>query len=208
MRKRLYIPFMLVMLVVAGCAERGPILLDIGYRTPEGTVAPARKLVVGISPFKDARGKTASVLGLRVTSSDVTNDYVVQGTAADAVAARLKEALIARGIAVKEAPAWDLTPEGITAEGVDLVLGGEIKTLWVESTSKVLNTTIMAEAQLRVIAADAKEKKTIRALTLKSKLERTDFSFSLANVEDTLSGVLSSAIDQLLNDEEMKQRIR
>ncbi len=191
-----------------GCAEKGPILLDLRYQAPEGSVPSARKPVVGISPFKDDRGKTTSVLGLRITSSDITNDYVAQGTAADAVAARLRDALRARGIIVKEAPQWNLTPEGITAEGVDLVLGGEIKKLWVESTSKVLDTTIVAEAHLRVVAADAKEKRLLRTLTLKSKQERTDFSFALANVEDTLSSVLSAAIEQLFVDEEMNKSLR
>ena len=195
--------------LLSGCAQKGPVLLDnIRYQAPEGLATGAPKLIVGVSPFKDDRGKTFSVLGKRTIPNYVENDLVVQGTVADLVTAGLKDALKARGIMVKDAPAWDMNAESIRSSGIDILIGGEIKTLWVEAVSQPLNAKVNAVVQLRVSAADVVEKKIIRTLVLNSKLERQDVSFSFELVEGAVSEALSSALNQLLNDEEFKKRIR
>jgi predicted small lipoprotein YifL len=201
---------MVSMLVfLSGCAEKGPVPLDIGYRPPADVAAGTPKVVVGVAPFKDDRGKAASILGRRViASTGLENELVVQGTVADLVALRLKDALKARGITVKDVPAWDMTAENIKADGADIVIGGEIKTLWVEALSKLLNANTRADVQLRVSAADTAEKKVYRTLNLSSKLERQDIAFSFTQVEIVLSEALSVALDQLLNDEEFKKKIK
>jgi len=194
---------------LSGCAQKGPVLLDnIKYQAPEGLAAGAPKLIIGVSPFKDDRGKTFSVLGKRTIPDYMENDLVVQGTVADLVTDGLKDALKARGIMVKDAPAWDMNAESIKSSGIDILIGGEIKTLWVEAVSQPLNAKVNAVVQLRVSAADAAEKKIIRTLVLNSKLERKDVSFSFELVEDAVSEALSSALNQLLNDEEFKKKIR
>lgn len=194
---------------LSGCAQKGPVLLDnIRYQAPEGLAAGGPKLIVGVSPFKDDRGKTFSVIGKRTIPDYRENDLVVQGTVADLVTAGLKDALKARGIMVKDAPAWDMNAESIKSSGIDILIGGEIKTLWVEAVSQPLNAKVNAVVQLRVSAADAVEKKIIRTLVLNSKLERKDVAFSFELVEDAVSEALSSALNQLLNDEEFKKKIR
>lgn len=194
---------------LSGCAQKGPVLLDnIRYQAPEGLAAGAPKLIVAVSPFKDDRGKTFSVIGKRTIPDYMENDLVVQGTVADLVTAGLKDALKARGIMVKDAPAWDMNAESIKSGGIDILIGGEIKTLWVEAVSQPLNAKVNAVVQLRVSAADAAEKKIIRTLVLNSKLERKDVAFSFELVEDAVSEALSSALNQLLNDEEFKKKIR
>ncbi|HSA77796.1 MAG TPA: hypothetical protein VLG72_02950 [Nitrospirota bacterium] len=194
---------------LSGCAQKGPVLLDnIRYQAPEGLAAGAPKLIFGVSPFKDDRGKALSVLGKRTIPDYMENDLVVQGTVADLVTAGLKDALKARGIMVKDAPAWDMNAESIKSSGIDILIGGEIKTLWVEAVSQPLNAKVNAVVQLRVSAADAAEKKIIRTLVLNSKLERKDVAFSFELVEDAVSEALSSALNQLLNDEEFKKKIR
>lgn len=194
---------------LSGCAQKGPVLLDnIRYQAPEGLAAGAPKLIVGVSPFKDDRGKTFSVIGKRTIPDYMENDLVVQGTVADLVTAGLKDALKARGIMVKDAPAWDMNAESIKSSGIDILIGGEIKTLWVEAVSQPLNAKVNAVVQLRVSAADAAEKKIIRTLVLNSKLERKDVAFSFESVEGAVSEALSSALNQLLNDEEFKKKIR
>jgi hypothetical protein len=199
----------LVAALLSGCAQKGPVLLDnIKYQPPEGLAAGAPKLVVGVSPFRDDRGKTFSVLGKRTIPDSVENDLVVQGTVADLVTAGLKDALKARGIMVKDAPAWDMNAESIRANGIDILIGGEIKTFWVEDVSQTLNNKVKAEVKLRVSAADVAEKKIIRTLVLNSTLERQDVAFSFELIKDSVSEALSSALDQLFNDEEFKKRIR
>jgi hypothetical protein len=207
---RVYIGIaVLLSALLSGCAQKGPVLLDnIRYQAPEGLAAGAPKLVVGVSPFRDDRGKTFSVLGKRTIPDYVENDLVVQGTVADLVTAGLKDALKARGIMVKDAPAWDMNAESIRTSGIDILIGGEIKTLWVEAVSQTLNFKVNAVVLLRVSAADVAEKKIIRTLVLNSKLERQDVAFSFESVKGAVSEALSSALDQLLNDDEFKKKIR
>jgi predicted small lipoprotein YifL len=207
---RINIRWLVVVMVLlfAGCAEKGPVLLgNIKYQAPEKTVAGAPKTIVGVSPFKDVRGVTASVLGKRTIRNYIENDLVVQGTVADLVTAAFKDALRSRGIAVKDAPAWDMKTETITGDGFDVLIGGEIKTLWVEVTSQPLNVQERSEVQLRVSAADSSDKTIFKTLNMNSKLERQDLAFSFDAVEGMLSETLSKAIDQLLKDDEFKKKI-
>ncbi len=195
--------------LLSGCAKKGPVLLDnIRYEAPEGLAAGAPRVVVGISPFRDDRGKSDSVVGKRTIPNYLENDLVVQGTAEELVAAALKDALKARGVTVKDAPEWNIDAQPIRANGVDILIGGEIKTLWVDAVSQTLNVKYKAEVKLRVSAADAAEKKIFRTLVLDSKVERQDVAFSFETVESALSEALSSALNQLLNDEEFKRKIR
>jgi len=194
---------------LAGCAQKGPVLLEnIKYQAPEGLAAGSPKLVVGVSPFKDDRGKTSSVLGKRTIPNYIENDLVVQGTVADLVATSLKDALKARGIMVKDAPEWDMNAESIKGSGIDILIGGEIKTFWVEAVSQPLNFKVNAAVQLRVSAADVGEKKLIRTIVLNSKIERQEVASSFESVEGAVSEALSSALNQLLNDDEFKKTIR
>jgi len=197
------------LLSLSACAEKGPVLLEgVKYQVPEGTVTDAANVVVGVSPFKDERGKTTSILGKRTISDSIENDLVVQGTVADLVTAGLKDALKARGVTVKDAPAWDLSAETIKADGMNILIGGEIKTLWVDVVSQPLNVKTSAAVQLRVFAADGAEKKIFRTLVLNSKVERQDIAFSFDTTAGALSEALSSAMNQLLNDDEFKNKIK
>jgi hypothetical protein len=194
---------------LSGCATQGPILLDFQYQPPQGAAAGAVKATVGVSPFRDDRGKVASVIGKRsIASSDQTNDLVVQGIAADRVTAALKSALKARGIAEKDYAAWDLTEAGVPADGADLLIGGEIKKLWVEAKSHFANTTVKAEVQLRVSIADMAQKKIIRVVNVSSMMERQNITFSADAAEGALSDALTAAIDQIFTDEELKNRLK
>jgi hypothetical protein len=193
--------------LLSACAEKGPVLIEgIKYQAPEALVAGVPKIVVGIAPFKDDRGKTVSVLGKRTISNYLENDLVVQGTVADLVTVAVKDALKSRGITVKDA-SWDMNAETIKADGMNILIGGEIKTLWVEVVSQPLNVKTAAEVRLRVSAADAAEKKIFRTLVLNSKMERQDVAFSFESVSAALSEALSSALNQLLKDDEFKKKI-
>jgi uncharacterized lipoprotein YajG len=201
----------LLMVVLAvllhGCAEKGPILLTVGYEEPEEKAEAPSKITVGVSPFKDVRGKAASVLGKRTIPSGRENDLVVQGTVAEIAASGLKKALASRGISVKDVPAWDLSAEGMKADGAALLLGGEIKTLWLESTADSLKTHLQASVQIRVVAGDPSEKKIIRSVEVSSRIEQ-DILYSREKLEDALSEAVSSAIDQIFKDEDLKKRLQ
>ncbi len=197
----------LAVMFLAGCAEKGPILLSVGYPVPEGKPAKAGKVVVGVSSFQDGRGKSESVVGIRTIPSELTNDLVVQGTVSGLVAASLKDALKARGFIVKDVPAWDLTAEGMKAEGVRLLLGGEIRKLWLESTAVSLKTHMAASVQLKIVAGDPADRKIVKTLNVESSFAQ-DVLYSPANLEETLSQALGGAIDQIFNDDDLKKKLQ
>jgi hypothetical protein len=198
---------LMAVVFATGCAEKGPVLLNIAYQAPAEKTVSSSKIVVGVSLFRDGRNEPASVLGRRTIPNGMQSDLVVQGTVAEVATISLKEALTRRGIAVKDVAGWDLTAEGIRAEGAALVLGGEIKVLWLESTAaaSAFNTHLMASVQLKVVAGDTGEKKVIRTIDVSSKLDQ-DVLYSHELLENMLSEALSSAIDQIFNDAELKKR--
>ncbi len=200
---RLCASALLLVVMLSGCAEKGPILLAVSYQ-PSGEQASPKKITVGVSPFRDARGVAVSVVGKRTIPSGLKNELVVQGTAAEIATASLKQALVSRGIAVKDAAGWDLTAEGMMARGTALVLGGEIKTLWLESTASPVKTHLQVGVQLKIVAGDPSEKKIIRTIDVSSKLDQ-DVLYSREKLEQALSEALSSAIDQIFKDEELKK---
>ncbi len=197
--------FMAVLL--SGCAEKGPILLSVGYPIPEGQPAVAAKAVVGVSPFKDERGKRESLIGMRTIPSGMQNDLVVEGTVSGLVTAALKNALKARGFAVKDVPAWDLTAQGMKSGRTGLMLGGVIKKLWLDSKAPNLNTHVAASVQLKITAGDPAGGKIIKTLDVESSVEQ-DVLYSDSKLEEILSEAIGGAIDQIFNDDDLKKKLQ
>jgi len=198
-----------VTLSLPGCAHKGPILIDFGYLAPQGAVDKTSKTTAAVSPFIDERGENNSIVGKRVsTLSDESNDLVVQGTVSEKVTIALKSALTARAIAIQDVPVWDLTESGMPASGTNLLIGGQIKTLRVDCESQLASTTAKADVELRIVVADPVEKRIIKALTVNSKIEHQDIGHSTEFMKDTLAEALSSAIDQLFADDELKNRLK
>jgi uncharacterized lipoprotein YajG len=199
-------PVFILAMLLAACAEKGPVLLTVGYEAPAGTGGIASKVSVGVSPFRDDRGEPASLVGKRTITSGMQNDLVVQGTVAETATAILKEAFSARGIPVKDIAGWDLTAEGMNDTGVDLLFGGEIKTLWLESKAASMHTQLQASVQIKIIVGDRQEKKIIRTINVNSKLDQ-EILYSQERLEAALSEALSSAVDQIFQDDEVKKRL-
>jgi uncharacterized lipoprotein YajG len=190
-----------------GCAEKGPILLAVSYQEPAEIAPASSNMTVGVSPFRDVRGKAASVLGKRTIPNALENDFVVQGTVAGVATTSLKKALIARGFSVRDVPSWDLTAEGMKSDSIALLLGGEIKTLWMETTSDTVKTHLQATVQIRVVAGDPSQRKIVRSVEVSSRIEQ-DLLYSREEVEAALSEALTSAIDQIFRDEDLKKRLQ
>jgi uncharacterized lipoprotein YajG len=192
--------------ILAGCAEKGPILIAPSYQAPTENPGATAKVSVGVSPFRDSRAHAGSAIGTRVIPSGLVNDFVVQGTVAELATKALKNALTARGIAAKEVSAWDMTAEGMKADNVTLLLGGEIKTLWLESKASPFKTHVNASVQLKIVVGDGLEKKIVRTIEVNSTLDQ-DVLYSRERLENILSEALTSAIDQIFKDDELKKRL-
>jgi len=196
----------LLFVMLAGCVQKGPIVLDISYQPPAATSAVASKTVVGVAPFKDDRAN-ASILGKRKITDGVEDDFVVAGATVSGLATeRVKDAFKARGFTVKDS-AWDRTEAGIKDEGADILISGEIKKLGIDSLSKPFKTNIKAVIQMKIVVADRAGKKIIRTLDLNSMVEQ-DILYSRERLSAALSEALSSALDQIFKDEELNKKLK
>lgn len=209
-QQRTYIAIaVLLAAVLSACVQKGPILVDFAYERPTRVEAEPSRAIIGVGPFKDDRGKTESVVGKRFnTLNDQSNDLVVQGIVSDRVTTGLKQALKDRDTTVKDIAAWDLTDAGIPADAGNVLISGEIKTLWVEATSSFANTKVKANVELRILLADTAQKKVFRTLTVNSATERQTITFSPKFVDEALSEAVSIALNQVFNDEELKSRLK
>ncbi len=199
----------LAMISLTACAaQKGPILVGAEYEVPQELVPSASKVVVGLSPFQDARGGKLSVVGNRETDTgQFENDLVIQGTVPDLVTTAFSNALKARKIIVKDIPAWDLKTEHINANNIDIVLGGTVTSLWTKVVTKPLNVTTHVDVSVHAVLVDAREKKVVRALDMHGTYDSQDITFNSDMVGQALSTALSSTIDQLMNDPEFKKKI-
>ncbi len=198
-----------VMLSISGCTHKGPILVDFQYQAPQDAAAKIPKATVAVSPFKDERGEKESLAGRRVnTLNNETNDLVVQGVIRDRVTAALKSALTARAITIQDVPVWNQSEISIPSSGTKLLMSGEIKTLWIDCESQLASTTVKANVELHIVIADPAQKRIIKTLNVNSKLERQNIGYSTEFVEDTIAEALSSAIDQIFADDELKDRLK
>jgi uncharacterized lipoprotein YajG len=204
---RLIVPVFILSVLLSACAEKGPVLLTIDYQAPAEKAALATTASFGVSPFRDERGEPVSVLGKRTIPSGMQNDFVVRGTVAATATAILKKAFAARGVAVKDIAGWDLTAEGMNAAGADILIGGEIRTLWLESRPSSMQTHMKASVQIKVTIGDRPEKKIIRTIDVNSKIDQ-EILYSQERLEAALSEALSSAMDQIFQDDELKKRLR
>jgi hypothetical protein len=197
-----------VFVLCSGCAEKGPILLNIGYQpAEEGKVIAAKNVVVGVSPFKDTRGSAVSLLGTRTIPSGMQNDLVVQGTVSDVVTTALKTALKEHGLKVEDVPSWDLSAEGMKAEGADLLFGGEIRTMQLESKATSLKTKLTTSVQIKIVVGDIAAKKIIRTLDVQSKIEQ-EILYSRDKLQSALSEALTSALDQIFQDDVLSKSLQ
>ncbi len=201
---------LLAMISLTACAvQKGPVLVGAEYEAPQGLAQSASKLVVGLSPFQDARGGKLSVVGNRETNTgQFENDLVIQGTVTDLVTTAFSNALKARKIIVKDLPIWDLKTEHMNANNVDIVLGGTVTSLWTKVVTKPLNVTTHVDVSVHAVLVDAREKKVFRVLDMHGTYDRQDITFDRDMVGQALSAALSSTIDQLMNDPEFKKKIQ
>jgi len=201
---QLFASALLLVMILTGCAEKGPVLLTIGYQAPEEKAGTASTISVGISPLRDERGEPPSVLGKRTIPSGMQSDITVTGTVAETATTILKDAFKARGITVKDIDNWDLTADGMNDAGADLLLGGEIKTLWLESKPSSMLTQLKVSVQIRITVGNRMEKKILRTIDVNSKLDQ-EILYSQERLESALAEALSSAVNQIFQDDEVKK---
>ena len=193
---------------ISGCAEKGPILLSLSYQPPAAiktALSPSTPVVV--TTFVDNRGVPGSLIGRRIVSNGMNNDFLIRGSAADLITSALKQALQARGAVVKTGGAWNLAETAMPTDGSGIAVGGEIKAFWIDSVSVPFKTTMKADVRITVVAGDIASRKIIRTLNVDSKAEQ-EVLYSEEKLNSILSEAISAALDQIFQDDVIRQRLQ
>ena len=112
-----------------------------------------------------------------------------------------------KGFQWKKVEKWNLSPETINEDWGDIVVGGEILELWNDVTSKFMNNNHKVKAKLKIVVANAKEKRILWSDTATTSLELKEPLFHEASVEKIINEAASSCIENIFEDKAFKEII-
>ena len=102
---------------------------------------------------------------------------------------------------------WNLSPDAIKEDWGDIVVGGEILELWNDVTSKVMNNNHKVKAKLKIVVANAKEKRILWTDTATTSLEMKEPLFHEESAEKIINEAASSCIENIFEDKAFKEII-
>jgi len=203
----------LLLVSTMGCA---PKLYNVNMRyQPTKTIPPAvtdgRQYSLTVSSFIDRRKMEDTLLIGKVIRSDGSSIPILPkyAKATDAVASALRELLIQSGYGVSpEKILWDLEENTILPEWGTILVGGAIDELDVTCLDKIPMKQYTAKARVTLVFADVRKKRIFYRITSESSSALDHVFFSEEKLENQINGVLSEAIEKVLEGSEMDRQIR
>jgi hypothetical protein len=175
------------------------------YQPPEKET-PRPRAVVEVKPFTDSRDRPSSIIGAKTSPDGRESDIIVSSTVSETVTRRLKEALRARGFTVIDAGGPVTSPDDAGGERADIILGGEIRVLWVEAVALPESTSLRADVQLHISVTESVDKKKVRGFNVNRRLDRRNVDLSSTrSMEELLARAFSFTIDRIFEDEELRK---
>ncbi|OGW48810.1 MAG: hypothetical protein A2Z50_06995 [Nitrospirae bacterium RBG_19FT_COMBO_42_15] len=186
------------------------ISLNLKY-TPSPSLAAGsdNKINIGFSGIIDSRQRENKFLvGERINYSGAKDFLAPAGISVeDAVAAMISEYFKKKGFQWKKVEKWNLSPDAIKEDWGDIVVGGEILELWNDVTSKVMNNNHKVKAKLKIVVANAKEKRILWTDTATTSLEMKEPLFHEESAEKIINEAASSCIENIFEDKAFKEII-
>jgi hypothetical protein len=204
---------LLLLLAAIGCA---PTLYNVNMRyQPSKVIKPAvtdgRKYGLTVASFIDRRKMEDTLLIGRVVHSDGSSIPILPKyvTAADAVAAALRELLIQAGYGVSpEKALWDLQEGTIRPEWGTILVGGAIEELDVTCLDEFPRKHYTAKTRVTLVFADVQKKRIFYRVSSESNSSLDHVVFSEEKLEEQINGVLSDAMEKALEGPETGRQIR
>jgi len=179
--------------------------------TPEGTVPPASAEhtgnVITVTAFADNRDVAdPTILGQWVDNDEEVTPFVSsQGDPAANVARAFETYLFQKGYTVRRVhEGWDLRPATIRPGWGDLVIGGAIEELSVDARAEGIKVIYDCKLTLTVGVGDVTEQKGIYENTVELSFSYERVNFSRAFAEKKTNKMLTTAVEQALDDLEKK----
>ena len=150
------------LLLLTACAGARTFVVDLTYVPQSPPVLKAEKTVVAIAPFMDKRDGKRDV-GVRTKLDGSVDQFI---TAPDSVSEQVRKAveryLRANGFQTVAISEWDFRPESLSGMEADLVVGGEVRRLWIDAESMVGRTVIHTDLEITVCLGRPQENKVFQ----------------------------------------------
>jgi hypothetical protein len=202
-----------LLLFTAGCAPK-LYNVDMRYEPTKAIRAvdgDGRKYSLTVASFIDQRKIADTLLIGRVIRGDGTPIPILPKYVKpmDAVAEALRSLLRQAGYGVApDKPAWDLQEANLRPEWGTLLVGGTVDELDVTCLDNLTMTRYTAKAKVTLIFADVQKKRIFYRVSSESSSSLDHIVFSEAKLESQINGVLSDAMEKIVEGPEMGRRIR
>ena len=187
------------LLLLTACTGARTFVVDLTYVPQSPPVLKVEKAVVAIAPFRDKRDGKKDV-GVRSKLDGSVDQFI---TAPDSVGERVRKAveryLRANGFHTVTTTEWDFQPESMRGMEVDMVVGGEIRRLWVSAESMVGRTVIQSDLEISIYLGMPQDKKVIQQ-KMEMSQEVTEIVFSPGQVENLLNEGVSEIIESVFEE--------
>ncbi len=185
-----------LLLVVASCAGVSNYPLELSYK-PEVRKAPAEKGNVTVLLFNDKRKvRDKKVIGMK---DDETRFVSLIGEPASAVSNAFRAYLGSKGYsAVTVNEPWDGNVRSLKPEWGDIVVGGDIEDLAINTTMGIPKIEYICSVKLLVIVADARKETILHQERVDASSSYVTVYFSRDKAEELINETLADAMKKAL----------
>ncbi|MEW6409638.1 MAG: hypothetical protein AB1488_05940 [Nitrospirota bacterium] len=198
---------------IISCASVAHYPVSLKYESTR-YIPPAEKglqqSIITVALFNDLRKVTDRWTIGRKVESDGKEIKVISKSQppSDAVARAIGAVFSKVGYTVSgETPHWDLREGSIRPSMGKIVIGGNIDELVVECYTGFLKAQYESRVRLRVIVADVEKNKIIYTTNVDSSNSFRDVAFSEEKMEEQANNALSTAIERILENRELRSKI-
>lgn len=190
-RKIAFIGGLLGLAVMAGCASKSTVVLNVQATEDAASAKKADSLTISVSDFEDTRPDKSKVGVRRHLWGGETQFTVPGGNPGDVVEKVMAEYLARKG--------WR------AGSGPDVTLSGKVLNFSADAESKVFNTEISVRTKVVVQATNNADGSIVR-MTLNGDGTQRVFWFDPEDVQSLLSEVLTASMDKLIESTKVENK--
>lgn len=212
LRKLSVLLLMCAGLTLFGCASADrTFLLDLSF-APQNTSAPkdASLPVIALNRLSDSRSlQDKTLIGDGVNPAAKRDSFYLHGERPEVLLTdALEDHLRAAGFEVKRIFGWDRNPATVNPAWGDVIMGGELLDFWLETDNSAFHYNAKARTKIRVSMVNAATRDVLFSSIVEKTAERSGGLMKKEDLEDLLSDVYSGVVEQVIQDQTVKERLR
>lgn len=212
LRKPAALLLLLTGLTMFGCASaERTFLLDLSY-APQNTSAArdASLPVIALNRLSDSRTlQDKTQIGDGVNPAAKKDTFYLHGERIEILLTNaLEDSLRQAGFEVKRIFGWDRNPATVNPAWGDVVMGGELLDLWLETDNSAFHYNAKARTKIRVSMVHAATRDVLFSSIVEKSAERSGGLMRKEDLENLLTDVYTGVVGQLTQDETLKEKLK